>query len=243
MTTPAVAHQPKQAEVLPKKHVSAKALTRLGHAKAAIAVTKKVLKYGAGNQIEAIEASRMNSNFRLQAMRNSSYWSLAPELMALARANPEALTAAKADLVHGGNCGEHAYIAYDYLRAHAGGEHIAYAASEIDHAFVLLGDRDKETPADMAVADPWPTNATACLWEDHFCVNTKVDLRMSMEADGMSLKGAIAAGLRLSAAGKAASKQKMTRKQTDENVADYQANHFWNQPDTVDEGNKFDYVK
>ena len=243
MTTPAVAHQQRQQEVLPQKHVSAKALSRLSHAKAAIQVTKKVLSFGAGNQTEALRASQMNSNFRLQAMRDSTYWSLAPELMNLARANPEALTAAKADLVHGGNCGEHAYIAYDYLRQHAGGDHIAYAASEIDHAFVLIGDRDTESPADMAVADPWPTNATACLWEDHFCVNTKVDIRMEMKADGKSLKGAIAAGLRLSASGKAAAEEKMTPEQTQQKVADYKANHFWNQPETVDEGKKFDYVK
>lgn len=242
MSDPAVTRQPSTEQDLPQKQVSAKAMTRLGHAKNAIDVTKSVLSFGAGNQTEAIAASQMNSNFRLKAMRNSSYWILAPEIMHIARANPEALVAAKADLVHGGNCGEHAYIAYDYLRANSG-DHIAYAASEIDHAFVLIGDRDKEPASDMAVADPWPTKATACLWEDHFCVNTKVNIRMSMEADGKSLKGAIAAGLRLSAAGKAAAEQKSSPEDTEKAVGDWKANHFWNQPDTVDAGKKFEYVE
>jgi hypothetical protein len=231
-----------QEEKLPEKKVSPKALTRLGHAKAAIAVTKQVLSFGAGNQVEAIRATKMNSRFRLQAIRNHSYWEMAPEIRHLAMGYPDALVAAKADLVHGGNCGEHAYIAYDYLRQHVSGERIQYAASEIDHAFVFIGDFKKEAASEVAVADPWPTAATACLWEDHFCLNTKVNLRHDAVADGKSIKGAIAAGLRLNAAGKAAAAQSSTQAETDSAVADWKANHFWNQPDSVAAGSKFNYV-
>jgi hypothetical protein len=219
MTTQAA---PQREPELPQKHASAKALTRLGHAKAAIAATKKVLHFGAGNQMEAIAATQMNSNFRLNAMREQSYWTLAPELYQLASENPEAYTAAQADLVHGGNCGEHAYI---------------------DHCFVHLGDKDKEAASDVAVSDPWPTQATACLWEDHFCYATTVEVSHSMQADGKSVKGAIAAGLRLTEAGKKAAAGKATEAETQDALAKRKENHFWGQPDTVDEGKKFNYVK
>ncbi|MBP9087669.1 MAG: hypothetical protein KBG15_16220 [Kofleriaceae bacterium] len=235
--------EPKQDSELPQKQVSPKALTRLGHARAAIAVTKKVLAFGAGNQTEAIAASKMNSQFRLLAMRTPSYWTLAPELFSIAQNNPEALTAAQADLVQGGNCGEHSWIAYDYLRTHAKGDHIARVASDIDHAFVLIGDKDKEPASDVAVADPWPTHATACLWEDHFCFETKMEVTSAMQADGKSLKGAIAAGLRLSEAGKAAAEQSATPEETRQAVLNFEANHFWDQPDSAAEGKKFDYTK
>ncbi len=240
MTQPA--GQQREPE-LPKKQVSPKALTRLGHARDAIAVTKKVINFGAGNQTEALAASQMNSKFRLLAMRTPSYWTLAPELYSMAQQNPEALTAAKADLVHGGNCGEHSWIAYDYLRTHAKGDHIARVASEIDHAFVLIGDKSKEPASDVAVSDPWPTNATACLWEDHFCFETKIDVTLAMQADGKSLKGAIAAGLRLSEAGKKAAAQSATPEETKKAVDNYEANHYWNQADSAAEDKKFNYTK
>lgn len=93
----------KPEEKLPGKTVTTKAMQRLGAAKDAIAVTKKVLNFGAGNQIEALKTTKMNSKFRMDAMREPSYWELAPELVKMARENPEALVAAKAELVHGGN--------------------------------------------------------------------------------------------------------------------------------------------
>ncbi|HPH65828.1 MAG TPA: hypothetical protein PLF40_08795 [Kofleriaceae bacterium] len=228
---------------LPKKQVSGKALGRLAKARDAIAATKRVLNFGAGNQMEAIGATKMNSNFRLKAMREPSYWTLAPDVQQLAQENPEALVAAQADLVHGGNCGEHAYIAYDYLRRHAKGEHIAYVYSTIDHCFVHIGDKDRESAAEVAVSDPWPTQATACLWEDHFCFTTDVQIDASMKADGKSLKGAIAHGLRLSEEGKAAAAAKATDAETHEALLNRKENHFWQQPDTADEGKKFHYTK
>lgn len=230
-------------EVLEKKKVSSKALSRLAIAKEAIEVTKKVITFGAGNQVEAIAASKMNSKFRMDAMREPSYWELAPELHAMARANPEALTAAKADLVHGGNCGEHGWIAFDYIRQHAGGDTIERVTSDIDHGFALIGDRGTEKASEVVVADPWPTQATACLWEDHFCFTTGITSRKKMEADGQSLKGAIAAGLKLSAEGKKAAEKVGTQKETDEAVANWKANHYWDQADTAAEGHKYDYVK
>ncbi len=229
-------------EKLAKKTVTATAMRRLGAAKEAIAVTKQVISFGAGNQVEAIAASNMNSKFRMDAMREPSYWELAPELSKMARENPEALVAAKADLVHGGNCGEHGWIAFDYIREHCAGDMIERVTSDIDHGFALIGDRSEEAASDIAVADPWPTRATACLWEDHFCYATGITSRKAMEADGQSLKGAIAAGLKLSEAGKTAAAQTATAEVTTDAVDNWKANHFWDQADTAAQGSKFDYT-
>ncbi len=227
---------------LENKAVTPKALSRLAVAKEAIAVTKRAITFGAGNQVEAIAASKMNSKFRMDAMREASYWELAPELVKMARENPEALVAAKADLVHGGNCGEHGWIAFDYIREHCAGDMIERVTSSIDHGFALIGDRSKESAAEVVVADPWPTQATACLWEDHFCFATGITSRKLMEADGTSLKGAIAAGLKLSEAGKQAAAKVATQGETDDAVAQWKDNHFWNQPDTAATDKKYDYT-
>ena len=48
-------------------------------------MTKKVISFGAGNQVEAIAASKMNSKFRMDAMREPSYWELAPEVRKIAK--------------------------------------------------------------------------------------------------------------------------------------------------------------
>lgn len=228
-------------EKLPGKTVTAKAMHRLDIAKEAITVTKKVLSFGAGNQVEAIQATKMNSKFRMDAMREPSYWELAPELVKMAQQNPEALVAAQAELVHGGNCGEHGWIAFDYIREHAKGDYIERVTSDIDHGFALIGDRAKEAHSEVAVADPWPTRATACLWEDHFCYTTGITSRKTMEADGKSLKGAIGAGLKLSAIGKAAAEKSATEAETKDAVDHWEDNHFWNQPDTAAANKKFNY--
>lgn len=116
----------------------------------------------------------------------------------LAAQNPEADIAAKADLAHGGNCGEHAWVAYHYLRLHAKGERIQVSQKDdLDHAFVIIGDLKKEQDHDLAVSDPWPNNPTACLWEDHFAYTpdrSKIIDHQSQVADGKSYKAAIAAG-------------------------------------------------
>ena len=81
------------------------AISAIRYAVPKIAVTKKVISFGAGNQVEALKSSEMNSKFRMDAMREPSYWELGRELIKMAQENREALVAAKAELVHGGNCG------------------------------------------------------------------------------------------------------------------------------------------
>ncbi len=242
--TPYLDRKPGEAD-LPDKVVSQKAHSRLKVAADGIAATKAVIAH-AGNQVPGLQATKMNSKYRLIAMRDPRAWEYTTaESRQLAGENQEADTAAKAELAHGGNCGEHAWVAYHYLRLHAKGERIQYSAKEgLDHAFVIIGDIKNDKDNELAVSDPWPTNPTATLWEDHFAHTadrSKIADYSHMVADGKSYKTAIAAGLKLSAYGeqlvKMSESEDATKKATE---TDREANHFWNHADTASE--KFDYV-
>ena len=242
-------------ETLKKKKVGEKAFGRLAQARDAISAVKKVLNFGAGNQQEALQMSKMNSYFRLNVMRDDECWEIAPEVQAVADANFEALLAAKADLAHGGNCGEHAWIAYHHLRAHASGEHIQVTAKAgLDHNFVLIGAMS-EPDNEIACADAWVTQPTACLWEDHFAYTPdrkKVEDYGSMVADGKNLKATIAAGLKLSAKGKKYVQMALSQKETDKAIdsekapasaGDYAGEfHVWNNVDSAADKKKFNYT-
>jgi len=195
-----------QMRELPKKQVSAQAMTRLGHARKGIAHTKKVLKHGGGNQREALEATKFNSYFRMAAMRDPECWHIDPAIIPMARKYPEALVAAKADLAQGGNCGEHAMVAFDFLRMTASSEQVnRVSVKGLDHAFVLIGSIKKDDDAEITACDPWPTRPTACLWEDHFAHADKSEINIanSISGDDADVKAVIASGLSLSAKGQA----------------------------------------
>ncbi|MEQ9372546.1 MAG: DUF4157 domain-containing protein [Coleofasciculus chthonoplastes F3-SA18-01] len=238
----------------PRKQVSSKAMGRLGKAEDAIKHTKSVFLYGAGNQTEALKATNFNSQFRLLVMRDdpqllqavgeTSFWQLTDSVKPIAAANPEALTAAKADLAHGGNCGEHAQVAFDYLRVQAVGETLHRSAKQgLDHAFVLMGV-PTDSDADIVVADPWPTQATATTWEDHFAYTsdrTKIQVSNSMVADGQNVKAVIAAGLTLTDKGKQVAAMKRSDKQTEELLKRSKEMHFWTHPDAAAQGHDYDY--
>jgi len=228
-----------------KKAVSGKASGRLDKARKAIAHTKSILNFGAGNQVEALQKTNMNSYYRLLVMRTPQCWELAPDVRPIAAQNPDALTAAKADLAHGGNCGEHAQIAFDYLRVTAVGEKINRADKEgLDHAFVILGDIAGEPDNALVVSDPWPTAATATLWEDHFAYTpdrAQINTRNSITADGQSAKEVIARGLRLSAYGKQMIEMAASKEETKRKTDDYQANHFWQHSNAAARGKDYDY--
>jgi hypothetical protein len=235
---------PQPGQQLPEKQVSATGYARLQVAADAIAATKRVIQHQ-GNQIPSLRATRLNSAFRLQVMRDESCWEyLTEESRRLAQENYEADVAAKAELAHGGNCGEHAAVAFHYVRLHAQGQPIYNAAkSGLDHAFVLIGDLAKDTDADIAVSDPWPNNPTACLWEDHFAHTadrTKIETSQAMIADGKSYKAAIAAGLKLSSKGEQLIQQAVTQEQTEQYIKDG-AGHLWNHEQTVQRGSEYHY--
>lgn len=222
---------PEPGEHREEKKVSGKAMQRLGVAADAIAATKKAIAHQ-GNQVPALKATKMNSYNRLRVMRDERCWEYTTaESQALAWQNPEADIAAKTDLAHGGNCGEHAWVAYHYLRLHAKGDHIQVSQKDgLDHAFVILGDVKKEKDNELAVSDPWPNNPTACLWEDHFAYTPERDKildHQSMVADGKSYKAAIAAGLKLSAYGEKMVQKYESEEETKKKTDDWKANHFW----------------
>ncbi|MDQ3370375.1 MAG: hypothetical protein M3680_33565 [Myxococcota bacterium] len=230
----------------PDKVVSPKAYSRLKVAADGIAATKKVIT-GQGNQVPALQSSKMNAKYRLIAMRDPRAWEYTTQESAdLANENQEADVAAKAEMAHGGNCGEHAWVAYHYLRLHAKGEPLQYSAKEgLDHAFVIVGDLKNDKDNELAVSDPWPNNPTACLWEDHFAHTAdrkQINNYSNMVADGKSYKAAIMAGLKLSAYGEQLVKMSDTEEETQkETVDEREANHFWNHGDTAAPGHKFDY--
>ena len=230
----------------PQKQVSSKAMGRLGKAEDAIKHTKSVFSYGAGNQKEALEATNFNSYFRLAAMRDSSCWQLTDSVKPIAAANPEALTAAKADLLHGGNCGEHAGVAFDYLRVQAVGETINMSAKQgLDHAFVLIGDVPKESDADIVVADPWPTQATATTWEDHFAHTsdrTQINRWNTMVADGQNVKAVIAAGLTLTEKGKKMAQRTLSDEETEQAIQQgLDDDWIWDHQDAAASGHDYEY--
>lgn len=194
-------------EDAPEKKVSATGMTRLTFAQAGIDHTKGVLPHGAGNQLEALRETNFNSYFRMAAMRDPECWELDASVADLADRYPAALTAAQADLAQGGNCGEHATIAYDFLRMHMSEDTVnRCSVNGLDHAFLLLGDVAKDADDELAVCDPWPTAPTACLWEDHFAFTEdrdEIKVAASVSGDDADIKSAIAQGLRLSPKGEA----------------------------------------
>jgi hypothetical protein len=186
------------------KRVSAAAYRRLELAADAIAVIKRTIEFQ-GNQRDALAATKMNSYYRTKVMRDPACWELTPEATALAARHPEAAVAAKADLAHGGNCGEHSWLAYHYLRQHAAGEKIARVGVKgVDHRWALVGPLHTEPDSEVAAVDAWVNRPMASLWEDHYKYTPKRDeleVVTSGVADGVSFKAAIAAGLKLSEKG------------------------------------------
>ncbi|MDQ3340234.1 MAG: hypothetical protein M4D80_34180 [Myxococcota bacterium] len=227
----------------PDKTVSGKAMTRLNLAADAIAATKRAIQHQ-GNQIPALQATNLNSRARLSVMRSQAAWEYTPEAAALAAKNKEADVAARADLAHGGNCGEHSWVAYHYLREHGAGETInRVAPSWIDHAFVIIGDLKKDTDQELAASDPWVNKPVSCLWEDHFATGPRENLNArTMVADGQSFKSAICAGLKLSKIGEQMLKETASDEKTqEETTTNAKANHYWNHDDARAGGHEFHY--
>jgi hypothetical protein len=228
-----------------KKKISSSAMKRVKLAEEAIDHTKNVFKYGAGNQAEALKKTKFNSYYRLKVMRDSSYWNIDKTVKPLATSNPDALTAAKADIARGGNCGEHASVAFNYLRVNAVGEKINKAKVKgLDHAFVLMGDTDTEKDDEIGVSDPWPTQATATIWEDHFAYNpdrSKLNIRNSVTGDGKNVKSVIAAGLSLSDSGKKSLKKDLNKKETKKIIKDDLGDWIWSHENSAAKGKNYDY--
>lgn len=228
---------------LKEKEVSGKAMKRLRHAKDAIEYTKQVFTHGAGNQENAIRASRVNSFERLKVVRNDNYWKLTFWAKILKALYPMEYHTAKAYIAQGGNCGEHALVAYDFLKLYAKGEEINYASKKgLDHAFVVLGNTSTETDNELAVSDPWPTQATATLWSDHFAFTSdrsKLKVSKSTIANGYGASKVIAAGLSLTDEGKKALENSSSGEETEEFIKE--KDFIWNHSNSARKNHQFDY--
>jgi hypothetical protein len=233
------------------KQVSNAALVRLQMAKGAMELTKTVLSFGAGNQVKALQASKMNTFYRTKLARNTHYWAVAPSVNDMITADPGAYAAARAYVAKGGNCGEHARIAYEFLKRLAKGQRLNLSSKKgLDHAFVILGDLSsaegtpKEPDADLAVADAWPTKPTATVWPDHFAYTSKreeIEVDASTTAGGQSSMLAIAAGIKPNEKGM----ELLTKVDDDDDTQDKiehpAANHFWDHESSAGSGKDYTY--
>ena len=228
--------------------VSAKTSERLKAAQEAISYAKQKLPHGAGNQMTALEATNFNSYYRMQAARDDGAFNIPPAVKGLANDHEASFLAAKAELVQGGNCGEHAFVAYDYLRRKYPNEHIQIAQVEgFDHAFVLIGDPAKDGAGEVVVADAWPTKPTPVLWEDHFAYTTdssRIQNHASSHGDARDYKQEMLdAGLSLNTRGQQQVQQSLSPEETKKTIIEAGPNHWlWNHEDTAAKGRKYDYL-
>ncbi len=244
----AVQREASPEQPAPIKRVSGKAMGRLVAAQMGINHTKQVLKYGAGNQEEALRATNFNSYFRMMAMRDARFWQASPEAMELARKYPQALTAAKARTAAGGNCGEHAQVAYDYLRQNLGGDKIQQVdVNGLDHAFIIIGEIGEEPDSELVVCDPWPTKPVACLWEDHFAYTPdpqQLNVRASALNDTADYAQQIFDGLTFTEEGQRYIQQRLTDEQVEEQFKkneEMEHGWIWNHERTTARGKEFRY--
>jgi hypothetical protein len=180
--------------------VTSLAKYRLRLAKDAIRHAKQILPH-AGNQLEGLENSRYNSWLAHLVGRIDGLWDLSG--LGSYRPDTDTLAAAKATYIRSGNCGEHASVVFAYLRAHAPGELLRVSkVAGYDHHFVLIGDH-RDPDHEVAVADPWPTEATACLWDDHHVYNPQgLTTLKEMDADGVEGVEYVRNRIRLRGAGR-----------------------------------------
>lgn len=222
------------------RKVSTKVHARLSIAHEVIQDVKKINAH-AGNQRDALKATSGNAAYRGPLLRDpvdSANWTWSNEAGKLLAARfPEAFFAAKAELLGavpvpgitnpgaGGTCWDQAHLAYYFLRIKAAGEPIAVVSSPIDHAFTHIGDSTTEDHGDVAVCDAWPTSATACPWDEHFCHGT-ITRGLHMVADGggkaddgTDAKEAIKASLSLTKEAEQFIKTKLTPEETTKHLA------------------------
>ena len=229
----------------PEKLVSEKAMLRLHAAQEAINYSKEILSFGAGNQRDALETTQFNSNYRLRAARYNHFFNIPQEVVDLAEKNQEAFIAAKAELTQGGNCGEHAYVVYDYLRRKFPDEHIQISQKDgLDHAFVIIGDPSTDSDQELVVADSWPTDPTPVLWEDHFAYTSdKKKLLKKAESKGDSRnykQEMIDAGLSLKEDALKFIEQSLDKEETNKQVNDGLGKWIWEHSDSAE--TKYDYI-
>jgi hypothetical protein len=178
-----------------EKSVSAKAMTRLQLAQAAIfKVNNEILKYGAGNQAPDIRKTRGVSLHRTKVLQDKKDvgWRVIRDNAAdEKRVQPEPARRAILLEYYGASvCDDFGYATFDYLRQIASGQRLTRAATPgLSHAYVIIGDLKTDAEDDLVVADPWPTSPQACTWPDFFgyADKTSLTIKNSMVADGSNI--------------------------------------------------------
>ncbi|RKP52501.1 hypothetical protein [Trinickia fusca] len=143
-------------EVTPEE----KRLLEIGDA--VIKQVKQDLHFGSSNQQESYNAygpeAKLRTRFARQHNAHPQKEGRHPRRMALA-----------AVVAGAGNCGEMAACAYVRCRESIGPQYqvLWVSARNADHSFCLLG-KLSWFQGHFIVVDPWPTQAQAVLYEDHF---------------------------------------------------------------------------
>jgi len=236
----------------PQRVISDEACRRLQMAQEAHDYARSKLTYGAGNQALAMADTNLNSTYRVQVARDDAkqYFNYPDGATRLAGLNTQsqiAELAAKAELAQGGNCGEHAMVAYDYLRRTYPDEYLQLSRKEgLDHAFVIIGDPASDSSEELVVADPWPTSPTPVLWEDHFAYTADADKLVaiaSTRGDGRDYRREmIDAGLSLTDAGKKLIAHSASDADTEKVIRDGKGHWGWTHSDTAAPGHHLQYV-
>jgi hypothetical protein len=139
-----------------------------------IQYVKYRLPFGAGNQQwDLIRGGAQQVSDRAGAAQTLT--------TSLQNGDPNLVSARKrsgAALTYGaGNCQEQAAVAYTYMRRMS--PEPAYwfhyiACHQWKHVFAAISE-DQNIVADRTViVDPWPANAQAVRWEDHFCYGAPI---------------------------------------------------------------------
>lgn len=132
---------------------------------------RQMLPYGAGNQIADSQRTGGESSGRtVLAMQDAG------KLQGQEGVIRNLLRMAGAAVTWGaGNCQEQAAVTYTVLRSKCDAKtKVSYCIhSGSHHVFAAIGEPLVDPAGEVVIVDPWPINAQALLWEDHFCYESK----------------------------------------------------------------------
>ena len=137
---------------------------------------QRTLNVGAGNQLSDLQRTAGLSDELVGFVRSIGRVRLRRPSEQIAQ---EALIA---KILHAGNCGEHAALAFVLLWKRLPGVRLVYYSHRMDHAFVVIGD---PTDRNAIVCDPWPRHAEAVTLNNFF-VQTGLLQRSNIRVDVVS---------------------------------------------------------
>ena len=155
-----------QTLVEKEREVSPKVAARLRLASQALRFVRKGIPYS-GNQQEALVKTKGNSHYRMQLARSTTVAGRVPDMRGMAAKDPLAARGAVIACTGGGNCGENATLALQFLKGVGANQTFTKAGVEgVDHAFVLIGDLKNDPFHEIVVVDAWVTHPQPLLYSD-----------------------------------------------------------------------------